>query len=83
MRNNVYSVYDQKAKVFCQPFCSLNDETALRAFAYSANDTSTEIGRYPSDFDLYNLGFFDDQTGKFDLQDAVHLSSALQLIEVK
>lgn len=60
---NLYSVFDSKSRIFCNPFVSHNDQTALRDFARAAIDPSLEIGKYPSDFSLHLIGSFDRQTG--------------------
>lgn len=80
MLKQVFSVYDKKAKIFCQPFYAENSEVAIRSFAYAANDKTVDLGRYPTDFDLFKLGSFDDQTGKFDLHEPEHLASAFTLV---
>ena len=56
----------------------------MRAFIYAANDLTTDVGRYPSDFSLYHLGTYDDETAKFDLMpEPFHLALASTLVEVK
>lgn len=67
MKLDVFAVYDSKVGAYAQPFYSANISTATRAFAYAANDPSTEIGRFPSDMALFHLGTFDDQSAEFDL----------------
>lgn len=52
----LYSVFDSKTGVFCNPFCAVNDNSALRDFAYAARDPDTNIGKYPTDFSLFRLG---------------------------
>lgn len=81
MIKNLYSVYDSKAKTFCNPFVSQNDQTALRDFAYAANDVSTPIGQHPTDYSLFRLASFDDESG-FVLTDssASNLAIASTLI---
>lgn len=84
MIKNIYSVFDKKAEVFCQPFCSQNDSTAIRDFQYAANDNTTDIGRYPLDFSLYFLGVFDDQSGNISTEGTRrHLADAYKLVTVE
>lgn len=81
MQSSVYSVYDSKAGVFCTPFTSENDSTALRAFRYAANDKEMDIGKYPSDFTLFVIGTFDNSTGQVSSIEPVSLALALTLVQ--
>lgn len=81
MIKNIYSVFDKKAQLFCAPFCSVNDHTALRDFTYAANDPTTDIHRYSLDYSLYYVGSFDDESGHIstDVQRR-HVADAFQLV---
>jgi hypothetical protein len=63
MFKSVYSVYDNKAKLFGQPFYAINHHVAIRDFAYAANTPDNEIGRHPTDYSLFCIGDYDDSTG--------------------
>jgi len=63
MKLNVYSVLDTKTGIFCRPFFMPNDAAALRDLQFAAADLSTDVGRYPSDFNLFRIGSFQDVTG--------------------
>lgn len=63
MKKNIYTVYDSKALAFMQPFYSERHEVAQRHFAAAANDINTDIGRYSTDYTLFCIGEFDDQSG--------------------
>jgi len=83
MIKDVFVVQDAKVQAFGTPFFLENITVAIRAFAHAANDKQNDIGRYPTDFNLYHLGTYDDQTAKFDLLPApFHLALASTLIEV-
>lgn len=60
----IFSVYDSKACAFLQPFYTVNRDVALRHFARGVNDAAMEMGNFPADFTLYEIGSWDDQTGK-------------------
>lgn len=60
---NMYSVYDEKAETFASPFCMLNDGQATRAFGDACQDKSSQMYKHPSDYKLYKLGEFDDNSG--------------------
>lgn len=61
---SAYSIYDRKALQYFSPFYASTDAAATRSFADLANDLNTNIGRHPSDFVLFNVGVFDDNTGE-------------------
>lgn len=79
MQYHMFSVYDKKARCFCKPFSSENEQTATRAFVYAANDPTSDIGRYPTDFALYYLGTFEDSTGICTFTEPVYLLDALSI----
>lgn len=81
MRLKMFTVFDKQAKVFCRPFSSENNQTAIRAFAYSANDLTTDIGRYPQDFSLYSIGYFDDTDATWAPEEAELIVMAITLVD--
>lgn len=66
MVKNIYSVYDKKAKYYSTVFLFSQDAEAVRAFSDVVKDKRTMIGLHPSDFSLYRIGRFDDNTGGVD-----------------
>lgn len=70
MIQQIFSVYDNKAKAFCFPFFAANKELALRYFANGANDATLQLCLHPEDFSLFHLGSWDDETSKFSPFDA-------------
>jgi len=75
----IYSLYDDKAKCYANIFTSANDFTALRSLAAAAQDTSSEIFRFPTDFTLYQLGTWDDSNGTITSNpEAINLGKASQ-----
>jgi len=63
MRTKVFSVFDEKAKAYSNPFFMVHNGLALRAFSDLIQDQSTMIAKHPSDFKLYCIGEFDDCEG--------------------
>lgn len=60
---NIYSIYDEKAKVFLVPFFTENDLTAARLLTSAAVDKNSFLGQYPKDYKVYKIGQFDEETG--------------------
>lgn len=72
MTHKIYSIRDQKAEYFTQPFYSKTHGEAERQFTTWCNDPQTAMHKFPEDFDLYHIGTLDDQTGKIDSLDTPH-----------
>jgi len=61
---NVYTIYDDAAKAYMQPFMFQTDGLAVRAFQDNINsDKSNNISEHPEQFTLFKVGEFDDSTG--------------------
>lgn len=84
-KESVYSFYDNKAKFYGKPMFFRNDGEATRSWEGAANDEKSTISAHPSDFELFRIGEFDDQTGsiipaeaKVSLGLAVHYKKSPQ-----
>lgn len=62
MHKPMFSVFDSKAGVFCNPFVATNQACAIRDFGFSANDPNSAVSRHPSDFALFLVAEMDDET---------------------
>jgi len=80
MKLKVYAIYDSKIEAFKQPFFSPNRNAALRMWDRLANDKQNDmIGAYPSDFTLFEIGEWDDNSGVISALGAkVSLGTALE-----
>lgn len=65
----VYSVYDEKAGIFAQPFFMPNKGTALRAMSGVFKNTEHEFSKFPQDYTIYELGDYDDNSGRINSYD--------------
>lgn len=63
MKKPIFSIYDEKAETFCNPFVHINVATAQRDFLHACQDDQSELGRYPADYTLYHVGEFDESKG--------------------
>lgn len=64
MNLNVYSLFDQAAEAFTQPFFLHNDGLAIRAFQDNVNAPDTNVGQHPEQFTLFKLGSYNDTNGE-------------------
>lgn len=63
----MFSVFDKKAECFSPPFFLKATGLALRGFSDMINSgEQTQYSLHPEDFDLYELGLWDDETGKVE-----------------
>lgn len=77
-----YSIYDAKAGFYNKPFLARTKGEALRMFQQAANDTQTQIGLYPEDFILYEIGTFNDLTGDIAHETHISLGKAIDYVRV-
>jgi len=83
MRLNIYSIKDQKAEVYGQPFYQSADGEATRTLHQLTNDEKSMQYKYPDDYDLYRLGIYDDNTGLFIPETTpIHIAKASALKKV-
>lgn len=66
---NIYTIYDMKAKSYSQPFYSTNDETAMRAVDAAVQEEGHDFNRNTQDYRLYRIGGFDGSTGVVSASD--------------
>lgn len=66
----VCSVRDRATEAFMRPFYVHRPAEAVRSFSDEVKRKPTDqapnaIGAHPSDYELWQLALFDDETGKF------------------
>lgn len=75
MRYPVCSVRDSKTG-FLAPAIDLNCDAAERAFGHAISRSPDVLGTCPSDFDLYQIGWFNTDSGELEpCWPVVHLIS--------
>lgn len=67
-KKQLYAYKDVKTG-FENPIGFANDNDALRWFAHAANQKTTKIGLFPKDYQLYQMGTIDENTGKIEQSD--------------
>lgn len=68
MKLKMFAIHDSVAQQYAPPFVMPNQGTAVRAFVGLCTDQDSRISANPSDFDLYELGTFDDETCIVELE---------------
>lgn len=67
----MFTVYDSKADAYLRPFSMRTRGEAIRGFITTLNDPSTEIGKYPADFTLFEISDFDETKGLIETYPAM------------
>lgn len=81
MKTRVFSVYDSACEAFMSPFTFQSKGQALRAWQSSVLDPKSPFNKHPGDFTLFEIGTFDDSSGKIEAYEAkLNLGTALEMI---
>lgn len=84
MKYKVFTIYDTKGETYNMPWFVKTHGEAERTFSNLANDERTNIAKNPEDYDLFQIGEFDDQTGTLTPhQTPTHVVKALHLLREK
>lgn len=77
----IFTLYDKKAEAYFTPFFSKNENTAIRQLAYTANQEGQELHVHAEDYHLFEIGEYDEQTGKIKPVNPAHICCVLELIK--
>ena len=81
MKLELYSVKDTVAGVWIAPLAMRTRGEALRWFADMANNPKSQFGAHPADYDLFYVGYFDDNTGVIEMDAQMKLATASDLVQ--
>ena len=67
MKMAIFCVHDRATQVFGTPMFLLSKGQAIRSFSDEVNRAAedNQLYRHPDDFDLYELGDWETETGEF------------------
>lgn len=63
---NVCCVRDRATDAFGNPFFVTALGQAIRSFGDEINNKDSQLAAHPDDYDLYNLGKYDSDSGLFE-----------------
>ncbi len=69
MKKPMFSIYDNKAGTWLDPFYATNEAVAQRTFSDAVNDPQSMFNKHPTDFVLFHVGTWDDQKGKIEIKE--------------
>lgn len=83
MKLFMFSVFDRASKVFAKPFCDVSEASASRALSGEVNSSGSDslLSKHPDDFDMYNIGTYDDSTGAVEPCEPVLVVRAKDLVK--
>jgi len=80
----ICTVKDRAADAFGRPMFVPSTGVAIRSFSdeINRNNADNQLYNHPDDFDLYELGSFDDNTGLFSLHEQPKLLSLGKQVKI-
>lgn len=79
MNFKIYTVYDAKIAAYMHPFVARQDGEAQRMFQQAALSEGHQFNQNGSDFTLFRIAEWDDQTARYEQLDAPYpLGTALE-----
>lgn len=65
MSLQAFTIYDRKSMTYARPFFAVDEAEATRIFMAASLDQQTNLFNYPSDYELYKCGEFDQLNAAF------------------
>lgn len=78
MISKCFAVYDSKAEAYLTPFFMPSTGAAVRAFTDLVNDRNTTVSRHPEDYNLFQIGEYDDASGSVSSVTKISLGCAIE-----
>lgn len=72
-KQKVFSIFDSKTESWAPPFFAEHVGVALRSWSELVNDGRSTVSKFPSDFNLYEIGSFDSANGRIEPIVPVHM----------
>jgi hypothetical protein len=84
MKQIICTVKDRAADAYGRPMFVPSAGVAIRSFSDEINrdNADNQLFNHPDDFDLYELGEFDDNTGLFSLHEQPKLLSLGKQVKI-
>lgn len=80
MNCELFSVFDQAAQRFMDPFPAPTVEFAIRAFSEVCTEVGHAFNKHPEDYALYHVGSFDGETAVITVQPAHKIAMAASFL---
>ena len=81
MKIKILAVHDRALDAYMRPMFVPTIGAGIRAFQDEVNNPESPMNKHPDDYDLFNLGDWDDNTGQFSQQPKpINIAVGKQLI---
>lgn len=82
MELRIYTIFDEKADHYLQPFFNVTDAAAMRLIGNMANDPNSQFGKNPEDYTIWLVGLFDQRTGQTSpIEPMIHVVKLWDLVD--
>lgn len=81
MEKHLFTVYDNAARAYLDPFVAPSVEFAVREFRQVVNQSGHQFNKFPEDYTLYHVGTFDVATGALTPMDPRSLGVAVTFLQ--
>lgn len=80
----LFTVKDQVSNTYIKPFALPTKRDAIDGFRRVVNEEESPYNKHPQDYFLYELGSFDERTGKIEiLPESIMIAPAVDLLTKK
>lgn len=76
---NIFTIFDNKALAYLQPFFSRNIATAIREITAVMSNPDHNFSTHCEDYSLFHIGDYDENTGKINAIAPVHIVNLNEL----
>ncbi len=70
MQLRMFCVYDSKVEAYLPPWYQQTTAAGIRAFSDTVMDETTMLSKHPADYTLFEIGTFDQDTGRCEMYEA-------------
>lgn len=79
-KQKMFCVFDVKVGAYAQPFFMRTAGEALRSWEEACNDSQSMMCKHPADYTLFEVGEFDDNSGRVATYEVLKpLSTAIEV----
>lgn len=76
----VFTIHDSASSAFMRPFFSQAPGAAIREFSDLVNGEKHPVSSHPEDYTLYEIGKFDESTGKLTACEPISLGNGVTFL---
>ncbi len=77
----MYVVRDSASGVYDRPMVARSEGEMKRGFSDIANDKNHPVGKHPEHYSLWNIGTYQDNTGRVDGQEPIHVVNGIDMVD--